>query len=604
MSENWDHYNARALSPETIARSFVAPKQFKTISANRNSVLLGARGSGKTTLLRMLEPRAQITWSAMKRRSIPIQEIGLFVPVDASWLASLRQAYSMRSEADFDNLALAVYSLSVARSAIDAMIYRARDPAASETSYSACISESDEARLSEEISDILILRSRAQSLRDIRFSLTSELARLPQRISEGPRANALLDQLSDPVLIAATVCDLFNQLASEPTRRWNLLCDEIEIAPRAVQEKLFMGLRATPSPLNLKISLTPVVKGLGKDLLEQPTPANDYDVETLSYATKNDIQFRRLRNNFCESIWQQSFQDAFPDATIAPESSSILDEPDRSSVVRRRGPRALARSKSRSGQYGDIFANLAEVDPSFSSYLARKGIVPSAISETPQNLMDSIVRKVAPLAELRLFHRSTGTNSSRMAGRGSMSIYTGSLSIFDISEGHPRWLKSMFSALLKSISEKGSISIAHQSQEIEFAVQRLNSRIKAIPASKGSDFSPYFIIEKIGRFFEAEVHSEKFKADPALSFVVDSKVSSEVIAAIENGLFIGALIPMEDEISWLLSDGIVGRRLRVSYWLAPHFKLPLITGKPVMLSTILESKAAGHDDSDQLSLTI
>jgi hypothetical protein len=75
-------------------------------------------------------------------------------------------------------------------------------------------------------------------------------------------------------------------------------------------------------------------------------------------------------------------------------------------------------------------------------------------------------------------------------------------------------------------------------------------------------------------------------------------------SAIEDCLFIGALIPMVEEGSGLLHDGISGRRLRLSYWLSPHYHLPLITGRPVALSAILAAAKAASNDSSQLSLSI
>lgn len=587
MTDSWDHYNARALSPELIARSFVAPKQFGTISAPRNTVILGARGSGKTTLLRMLEPRAQVVWSDK-----PLCEIGLFVPVDASWLASLRQAFSVESDERFSSLALAVYTLSVARSAIDSMIYRTKEASGSHP-YFADLGERDERDFAGAASEILMLRRGCHSLRDVRFGITSELAMIPQRVMTRD-GDQVLSQLSDPVLIASVLCDLFNQSTMDLGRRWNLLCDEIEIAPRAVQEKLFMGLRATPSPLNLKISLTPVVKGLGRELLEQPIPANDYDVETLSYASKSDVRFRRRRNDFCESMWSHSFRDAFPNAESNVSAQSALDEPDISMVVRRRGARSVSRHRKTLNRYQELFKSLAGLDSSFSEYLQRKSVVLDEIELSSVQKMDSVVRKVAPIAEIRLFYKSA--SSAKLASRSSLTAYTGASRIFDVSEGHPRWLKSMFGALLRTLHERPSVSVADQAKELEFAIQRLNSRIKAVPARKGSPISPHEIIQRIGSFFQNEIHSERFKADPYLSFVVDSKVSEPAISAIEDALFIGALIPMEDEISWLLSDGIYGRRLRLSYWLAPYFKLPLITGKSINLSSIIQMDASDEQD--------
>ena len=50
-SAAYESLNARRLSPQQVAMTFVPQDQFTVLTKNRHSVLLGPRGSGKTTLL-------------------------------------------------------------------------------------------------------------------------------------------------------------------------------------------------------------------------------------------------------------------------------------------------------------------------------------------------------------------------------------------------------------------------------------------------------------------------------------------------------------------------------------------------------------------------
>ena len=183
-----------------------------------------------------------------------------------------------------------------------------------------------------------------------------------------------------------------------------------------------------------------------------------------------------------------------------------------------------------------------------------------------------------------------------MASRRTPTLYTGAAKVFAMSEAHPRWLKATLAAMLSRMDRRGFVTIGSQANEIKHAVERLGSRIRAVPAPN-SESSAHKLLERLGSFFTAQVLGERFTADPVLSFVVDD-VSADVLRAIEDSMFIGALIPMVEDASGLMHEGIVGRRLRLSYWLAPDFRLPLITGKTAQLSRILSHSQAQAEQLD------
>jgi len=78
---------------------------------------------------------------------------------------------------------------------------------------------------------------------------------------------------------------------------------------------------------------------------------------------------------------------------------------------------------------------------------------------------------------------------------------------------------------------------------------------------------------------------------PVLSFVVDEKVSGPIRSLVGKGINIGAFITTNEvrvqaRTHFRVGD-IVGLKVRVSNIFAPRFKLPLVGGRTVNLSTIL-----------------
>src|SRR3954464_7772392 len=84
-------FNARAVPAGVLAKDFIPPVQFATLTRRAHTVIVGPRGSGKTTLLKMLTPEALRD----SDQSVSLQDqpgvgfTGVFVPTDISWSAQL-----------------------------------------------------------------------------------------------------------------------------------------------------------------------------------------------------------------------------------------------------------------------------------------------------------------------------------------------------------------------------------------------------------------------------------------------------------------------------------------------------------------------------------
>lgn len=97
----FETYNARHLSPEKVAQSFVPPDEtYSKLATYNNHIITGPRGSGKTTLLKMLTLPALLSWDASQTQTVlpKVDFMGIFVPADRGWATQIKQ-YGQSSSA-------------------------------------------------------------------------------------------------------------------------------------------------------------------------------------------------------------------------------------------------------------------------------------------------------------------------------------------------------------------------------------------------------------------------------------------------------------------------------------------------------------------------
>ncbi|QWP78117.1 hypothetical protein J5226_06895 [Lysobacter sp. K5869] len=589
-----EHYNARGLTPEKIASSFVPPAQFAEVSARGNCVLVGPRGSGKTTLLRMLDPRALHAWRKITEGGVSAPNyVGIFVPIDTAWVSALTNATKSLEASRAEAAHLTIYTLSIASALIDVMRWRlsigSRDSELNVPSESI-----DEVALVEELKALWMPKKSVRSLLELRVAVASEIATLPRKWSLSADAAESIGNYLNPLELTAAACEIFNLLSRDEGRKWALLCDELEIAPDPIQQVLFSGLRAAPAPLLLKYALTPKQRipfGQGS---ERPLPANDYDVVSLSYATREEGTPEREREQFCVALWRSLILE------ICPMQTDELSNPFR--VLE--NPNVAARTDRRSdddleAKFGDMFRDLAAKDETFKRYVISKGVDLADLNTADQKVRDSVIRKVRAVAEVRNFYLTSGEGDKlRKVPRRTLAPYCGAERIFAVSEGHPRWLKYTLASMLSSVTSKAKIRVGDQNRELEHSLQRIEARIRALPAET---MSTNDLVEAIGCYFKEQILGPQFKPDPVLSFIADKNISKDVVSCLEQGLYIGAIIPMKGDAFNLFTNGLIGHRFRLSNWLAPHYRLPLVAGKAANLSSILSN---ADIDAKQFSLRL
>ena len=112
------------------------------------------------------------------------------------------------------------------------------------------------------------------------------------------------------------------------------------------------------------------------------------------------------------------------------------------------------------------------------------------------------------------------------------------------------------------------------------------------------------ILRTVGDRFHRGVVHDPFSDDPPLTFTIDSFMTGDALDVLANGLNAGAIVYVPDGRSALMlatRDSLRGKRFRISYLLAPVYKLPIRLGRSVALSQILRR---GPVDTPQLFIDL
>ena len=164
-------FNAKAMSYEEIAKTFVASRKFSELAGQWNSLLIGPRGSGKTTLLKMLSPNALRAWNAPEAAEYKanINYTGIYVPADIAWGGMISALGDGNLDGpSFELVAEAAFATNVFLSTISTMQGRVSKPLGQDQSYrSATIPADKIEELVVSISQLWKLEPRSVSLRGI-----------------------------------------------------------------------------------------------------------------------------------------------------------------------------------------------------------------------------------------------------------------------------------------------------------------------------------------------------------------------------------------------------------------------------------------------------
>lgn len=586
----FEAFNARFLTSEEVARTFIPPPQYDRLVEIGHSVLLGPRGSGKTTLLKMLQLRALAAWQHEKASGIR-QSIGyhaIFLGTDVLWGSQLEsRTKDITDEEKRSQIRRTSFRLHLALAFLNALD-ECRDPALS-TNPELCrftypLVDEAERTLGRGLAKLWLLDIETNSLLGLRINLRTQLSNLLSLTSELRRnPTTPLPQFADldPVTSLLSAIDITNHVFGQPSRRWAILCDELEIAPDMVRRELFQLLRSTSHNVIFKFSLFPYSSELSTLTgPNSPSSGNDYASLELYYGR------REAAYQFCEAMLKGMVAEAGGAPFQNPQD--VLGDGwfDGGRLHRR------LKTSPYEPPHGQFFVRakkLTIIDPSFRHWLRDLKIDLNKVHEMPDDVQ-APYRKALPYILTRCeFLRSGGKRRSRK----SMTLYTGAYSLFSLTEGNPRIFINLMRPLVKNYAQtQGTVRSELEATSADLTIHRFLSSLSAIPTIGDHDIRSILqLIKVIGDFFtDAQLGSE-FSSEPASTFIVDDHVPPSIVELVGRSLNAGALVHMPDNPGDTVRE-LRGSRLRLAYTLAPEYKLPLTSGRQITLSTILHGRSA------------
>jgi hypothetical protein len=612
LASNFESFNARALTPSQVAKTFVPSAAFEKLAQRRHSLVIGPRGSGKTTLLKMLQPAAIAAWIHPEAESYArrIEFTGVFIPFDRSWRAQL-DALGGRSRATYEHTILgsAAFATHTYRAVVTAFMSRAVPKSPHRHFQTVRLSPAAQEELATRLYDCWQMPTGAKSLLGVRASLGNrllEIGGLGRRVQTLPPEDAqaaiqeirwLYTSFLDGITAALDAWEVVTEVEEE---KWGLLFDELELAPADVKRLLFSSLRSMDPRILFKLALSPFDGDFSSTLRpEDPKPDDDYDPIHLWFSEKRDTV------PFCRMLWESMLSEREIPITPPKEAfgRSLFETPP--SEWQEESPKTAYALGSRLQR---SFKQLEEIDPTFKAFLDDRELESKTLHLIPAEERASEIRKIAPLVAARhFFLRNEGLKTSRGRSRKRLTLYTGWETLCAVSEGNPRWFISLVSPLLAS-SEKSNLKFApnKQAQSIEQLATRYRASLRTIPVTsvvaRGKTKGLVSILDSLGEYFHNQQISGPFASQPPGSFTVDADASDDLVVAIGQAINAGAAVLVEDSPENLGVENLRKKRLRLCYLLAAYYNIMPRLSRPVALTRILEEMKFESRDPIQLTL--
>lgn len=603
--------NARFLNSQEVAETFVRSPFLADIAAPTNTALLGPRGSGKTTLLKMLTLPALLTWADPTRDSLAknLDYLSVYIPSSLTWNADYRGFLDSRLADDVAS----VISISLFRhNVLLALLETWQDASLSALADNLALSRfflpiepTREAEAVRKLARLWELTPPISTIGGLRESIVSRLRTLQKlTVLASHFGTSLGELLKEHIFLTSHFlddCSAFADFLAEEygfKRKLSLCFDEVEIAPDAVADAILKMPRSIDQRFFVKFSAAPFV-GIAANIKHGVVPTQRQDYQFVLLSSFSSKETRGFSEALFRSMAQKHQINEQPDRVLG---ASLID--DANDVD---GSRSASSRYAASGAYQKRFSRLSNIDPSFQEYARARNINIENLTEGTENERAALIRKIIwPVLIREEFLFQQESPSSGKIGRRRLKtsnpvsdIYTGSASLFALCEGNPRQLISLMEPMLEAYKQTmltnnpNSVRRSLQKRLIERMIAAYFALVATVPVPREepSNFrSLVDIISRVGSYFKGTVLGRDFNPDPVLSFEVDGGVSPHVKELVGKGINIGAFI-IEDVsksggVPYQLGD-IGGVKARLSNIFAPHFRLPLIGGRTLNLSTIL-----------------
>lgn len=573
MSDNsMDSLNAKRMTADQVASTFVVPAGFERISSQDNVYVIGPRGSGKTTLLRMLTDESLMAWKGREADQARqrIQYSSVFVPADELWA----------SQASIPDVR-AAFAAQLMLAVVEAMAHRISGDV--NVHLPASLAPRDEAELATHLGTLWGMPNVAGGFNGLQAALEVFLADLPRlNRSQHPLSGA------ESLRLVVLAVQAFNRAVGQVGHRWALLLDEMELAPPEVHGMVTGFVRGGSPIVSLKISMSPFDRYMeyyGDEA--RPAPGHDFQTVYLSGQSSRDLR------TLTYGLWAEALR-----ARGWPHQDMTGVLADREYSRRERAARDSTGIA--------LVASMAERDEELRKWLHRRDIDLNNAARMNYFQRSSTIRKIAPLLIYRdaLLNFRDG-NPVLRSRKKSYEPFTGASAVVTILEGNPRWIKSAFSQMLEYYdARKASISQGFQLDALQDVATRFEALLRVLPTRQGTGAAapPLQLVDAVARYLRQR-NLGRFSADAPNSFVVDRRTPPEVEKGLLLALYAGAIVHLRDRQSPAVLSTFTNQRFRLTHLLSVRDgkELPLRLGKDVNLSSVL-APASRRSTSSELPI--
>jgi len=589
----YNTYNARHLNPKEVAETFIWSDNYRKLIHNSHSVILGARGCGKTTLMKMLTLPALHAWTSDEATTIKngINFYAIYISTDIYWDVK-NQTFSVELERFGD------YAKLISEFAVNSNVFKALCETFKNV-ISLDLKDFDVEK-EYELSKLLInawkLESTIPKLDYVIDSLNKRIDTVNQDV------RALLfngdPQKQVPVkdffylnfeTSIEYIIPIFERIygISDNKKKWALCFDELEFAPKWLQQKLFVSLRSRAQFLLYKLSASPILSSDLEGLFLQEygaTPGNDLQIIKM-WGSKQNEEFS---HKLIASLIRKNYPQTTPERYFG--SNNIYNK--------------TSNSYDRGSDFYKEELSLLEKDDSFKEFLYKYDIDPKNPTPTSDQQKDTIFRKIKPVVYFRNYYidynkNTADGNKHKLRPRKTGDLYSGIEVLKKVCDGNPRWLILLITSILANSNENGADKRI-QYNELLAASKRFCNMIENIPIAAKNNYTFKQVLSKIGAFFNTDVLGPTFLMEPRTTFTVDldkSAESEQIIEILEKGVSQGAFIILDTEDQGFDFE-CRGQRFKLSYLLSIQYKLPLRRNPVASLTDIIYKKDLNQITSD------
>ena len=609
----FNSYNARFLDPVLVGKGFIYSSKFDEVVPNQHSLLIGPRGSGKTTFLKMLTIPALHNWRHPRKYDIlnRVRYVAIYVPSDFTWYPEFRRPINAIQNKDVDDLlSYALFRSHLLLSVCDALEHLSNPVYGSDRFLRELIPRINAKRI-DNLSVILLetwhLEASHASLFYLKKAVNERIRALQYLLTVSSTKQLDVAQLLSEYRFLPdnffddlrSFADAFSEVFAQ-SPKWTICFDEVEIAPQIVKMHILRSPRSFDQRFFVKCSASPFDEQFGSIFgSKMPMAAQDFSKVLLTQFSAICRDAGIKDKNALQILGTSFLEDSFD---LDAEQQLDLYEP------KNEEPEGAPthRPYERGGFHFRKFVSLAQKDKTFAAYLQRRNVDLGSMDVLPEHLKAADVRKIISVVTVRdefISEFSDDRRHKRLRSRKIVSeIYTGARAIFALCEGNPRWLIGLLRPLLDAylegrvVERSGIVQRAEQSRRIQLIITQYLSLLSTItPSHKcDSDHTEAGVlqtIDAIGNYLGDQVIRGPFNPDPVLSFKPDDAVSENLRAIIGAAMNQGAFVLLPSARDPSVLGTIDNQRVRITHLLAPLYRLPLVTGRAVLLSTIFPASA-------------